>query len=305
MNADQNAEVLARLAAGRPLEGLGLGVRNGRVDLNRLTVPRPTASKPIRLPFADVATLQGLVEIHGATLRSLDFSGSCIDSLRFFDCSISDCIFDDCSCRDWRMWGTSFEGCSFRGTDLRESALGGVMDGKTNVFRKVDFAKTDLRQTAFVAAEFVGCLFKNCNLTKVNFNGSTFTDCVFEGELREVCFNRRAFGNESLKPNEMAGVDFSRAVLRMTEFRGLDMENVRFPNDNDHIIVDDYPAALDKLLQASKSRTDVGSRKLAGALTVRRKWVGSKQRRGVLNRNDLIALAGEERTAELLNLIAG
>src|SRR5207253_8913943 len=195
-------EVLVRLAAGRSMEGLALGVRNGRVNLNGLTVAHPTAGKPKRLVLADVAPLQGQVAIRGVTLRSLDFSGSRLDGLRFFDCSVNDCVFDECRCHDWRVWGTTFEGCTFREADLRDAALGAVSGRRRNIFRTVDFTKTDLRQTAFVAAEFIGCLFKQCNLTKVNFGGSSFTDCVFEGELREVCFNRTAFGNESLAPNE-------------------------------------------------------------------------------------------------------
>lgn len=303
MNADQNTEALIRLASGRSIEGLGLGERNGRVNLNGLTVPQPTAIKPLLLAFADVVSVQGLIEIRGRVLRSMDFTGGRLDSLRFFDSSMSDCIFDECRCRDWRAWGTTFEGCRFREADLREAALGGVIGGKVNIFRNVAFIETDFRQTAFSAAQFVGCAFENCNLTKVNFGGSSFTDCVFEGELREVCFNRTAFGYESLKPNEMAGVDFSRAVLRMTEFRCLNMENVRFPADNGHIIVDDYPATLDNLIQVFESRTDMGSKGLVVDLTMLRKWAGSKQRRGVLNKKDLIEFGGEERTAELLKLI--
>src|SRR5438105_14646118 len=76
MTTDQTSEVLARLAAGRSMEGLALGVRNGRVNLNGLTVAHPTAGKPKRLGLADVAPLQGQVAIRGVTLRSLDFSGS-------------------------------------------------------------------------------------------------------------------------------------------------------------------------------------------------------------------------------------
>lgn len=303
MNADQNAEVLVRLAAGRPVEGLGLGEKNGRINLNGLAVAEPVVSKPQRLAIAEVALIQEQVVIRGATWKSLDFSGSRLNGLRFFDCSIIDCIFDECQCRDWRFWGTTFESCSFKGVDFREAALGGVIERKRNTFRKVDFTGADLRQTAFVAAEFVSCLFRDSKLTKVNFGGSSFSDCIFEGQLREVCFNRTAFGNESLPPNEMSRVDFSGALLRLVEFRGLDMDSVRFPNNKDHIIVDDYRATLDRLLRTLHSRTDVGSKKLAAVLAISRKWAGSKQRRGVLNRNDLIALAGQELTAELLRLV--
>ena len=126
----------------------------------------------------------------------------------------------------------------------------------------------------------------------------------FSNELREVCFNRTAFGHERLPPNEMDGVDFTRAQLRLVEFRDLDMANVRFPNDEDHIILHDYPAALDRLLRILKTRTDVASKKLTADLTILRKWAGSRQRQGVLNRNDLVELVGDESTKESLELVS-
>ncbi len=294
MNIDQNSEVWKRLIQGQSLDGLGLGVRNGRVDLTGLLAPKPETVKSLQTPLADVSELGNLTVLKQLTWKSLDFAGSRLNGLRFFNCTISDCIFDECGCEDWRLWGTTVMDTSFCCADLRKSALGGVQEGQVNTFQKIDFTDADLRQTAYVSAEFIGCLFKNTRLNKVNFQGSKFTDCSFAGELREVCFNRKAFGANSLPPNEMLGVDFSRAQLRSVEFRGLDLDKINFPTDADHVVLNEYPQTIDKLLKGLRGRTDIASKKLAAYLGVYRKWAGPGQRRGVLNKNDLLEIGGED-----------
>src|SRR5262249_23755691 len=155
-----------------------------------------------------------------------------------------------CSCQDWRLWSTAISDTSFRLTDLRYSALGGVHGGSRNSYRHIDFTKADLRRTAYTSAEFVACMFRDTRLEKVNFAGSTFVDCTFEGQLNEVCFNQYAFGEEGLPPNEMQRVDFSQAELRAVEFRGLDLRDVHFPKDEDHIVLNNYGQTLDRLVEA-------------------------------------------------------
>jgi len=93
----------------------------------------------------------------------------------------------------------------------------------------------------------------------------------------------------------MVNVDLSRAKLRWVEFRGLDLDTVRFPDDEDHLILNDYPRLLDRLLQTLVGREDSASRRLAAVFGNRRKWAGQKQTRGVLNKNDLLQIGGENR----------
>lgn len=244
------SEAWSRLIHGRSLSGLALDSKEGRLDLRRLVVPEPLAVRTISMDVGDVAVLKGMTVIRGATWESLDFSHSRLNGLRFFDCTIRDCVFDKCSCRDWRLWGTLVSDTCFHSADLRSSALGGVNAGKGNTFRNVDFTKADLRETAYSSARFEGCMFNNTRLDKVNFQGSPFVNCTFIGELSEVCFQDKAFGMGELPPNKMQRIDFSRAQLRSVEFRGLDLDNVRLPEDDEHIILNDYSRMLDKLLEA-------------------------------------------------------
>lgn len=303
MNADQNGEVWKRLIQGKPLDGLGLGVKNGRLDLSGLLAPEPGIVKTVRTSLADVSTLDGITVLNQIEWESLDFSGSRLNGLRFQNCKISDCVFDECDCRDWRLWGTTVLNTTLSSADLRKSALGGVQEHRMNTFQNVDFSMADLRQTAYLSARFISCHFNNTRLNKVNFQGSAFTDCSFEGELREVCFNLRAFGAITLPPNEMLRVDFTRACLRSVEFRGLDLNDVSFPTDADHILLNDYPQSLDRLLQGLRRRTEMASKKLAAYLGVYRKWAGPGQRRGVLNKNDLLEIGGEDGLRVVLEMI--
>jgi hypothetical protein len=156
-----------------------------------------------------------------------------------------------------------------------------------------------LRNTIFVSAEFSSCRFRNSNLARVDFEASSFTDCVFEGELRETLFAHESLLVNGLPPNEMRNVDFTRAKLLWVGFRGLNLDTVRFPEDAEHIILNDYPSQLDLLLRIFGNRIDTPSQALAAGLEVQRKWLGPKQRRGVLNTNDILEIGGQQ----LLDLV--
>jgi uncharacterized protein YjbI with pentapeptide repeats len=303
MNAEQDAKVWETLVKGGKLDRLGLDKKDGRFDVGHLLTQEPTIVRRFDTRAGSVAEVSGQTKLSGIRWRSLDFSDSRLNGLLFSDCEITDCVFDRCRCQDWGVWGTLVSDTSFVGADMRGAALGAVEGRKRNVFRNVDFSQSDLRRIACTSAEFVACTFRGAKLSKVNFGGSSFSDCAFEGELNEVTFNHRAFKADFWQPNEMTRVDFRTAQLRSVEFRGLDLHDVRFPEDADHLILKNYPQTLDKLIQQLRYRTDIGSKKLAAYLGVYRKWVGQKQERGVLNKNDLREIGGEEALQMVLQTI--
>lgn len=271
-----NELVWHRVLRGETLRGLGLPLKEGRIELRGICAPRPDPKELIRTAIADAMVVETVV-VKRATWDSLHFSGCCLDSLRLFDCVIRNCVFDECSCHDWRMWSTAVSDTSFYRTDFRQSALGGTKEGERNSFCRTVFHAADLRQTSYDSAQFVGCTFKDSKLDKVDFQGSTFEDCTFEGDLREVLFHK---GGEQFPSNKMSHVDFSRAKLRWVEFRALDLETLQFPQDEEHHVIHDYPHTLDKLLLNLKGREDTASRSLAALLGHMRKWAGQKQTRG-------------------------
>jgi uncharacterized protein YjbI with pentapeptide repeats len=177
-----------------------------------------------------------------------------------------------------------------------------VANGKRNSFKGVDFSNADLRQTVYVSADMADCTFADGKLSNVDFQGTVFVNCRFQGQLNDVLFHRYAFRGEAFPPNEMKGVDFSRAKLRHVEFRGLHMATATWPQDDDHILLNDYLATLDRVLDALKTRTDVESRKLAAVLGSKRKWAGANQKQGVISKLDLIEAGGEGAVLEFLRL---
>lgn len=296
-------QIWDRLITGTSLGSLCLSKINDRIDLRGIVTPEPSVGHEKKTAFFNIKKYSNIIEIRGVNWKGLDFSKSRLNSLRIFDSRIEDCCFEESQCRDWRMWGTTILNTSFRSADFRGSALGGVNEGHRNSFINIDFSKADLRNTVYQSADMIGCAFVNTKLRKVNFEGTIFRDCKFEGMLDEVQFYPHAFRGESYPPNEMQNVDFSLAKLRFVEFRGLDMDTVKWPQNDKHIIVDNYPQTLDRILTTLKERSDNVSKRLTAIFGSKRKWCGPNQKRGVISKIDLIEAGGEEAVKEVQDLI--
>jgi len=296
-------EVWDRLYQGSALDDLSLPVLDGRLDLRGISLPDPAVIRRYQTSVANVTQIEPSAKFHGVKWENLDFSGSKLKGMRMFGCQINNCRFDKCNLEDLRWWSMAVTDTSFRGANLKKSALGGIQEGRRNLYQCVDFSEADLRQTAYKSAAFENCRFFNSKLVKIDFQGSTFTDCVFEGELREVLFHRRGFQGESYPANEMLNIDFRGATLRHVEFRGLSLENVQFPNDSEHLVLTNFDSALDKAIGELKSQEDLGSRKLVAYLSVLRKWAVRNQPQGVLNTKDMIETGGLEGFRRLEKLL--
>jgi uncharacterized protein YjbI with pentapeptide repeats len=296
-------DIWNELANGKQIDFSGAPQHGGRLDLRGVVVSGPRSERTIQHPAGEYTIVSGLTDLKGGTWKSIDFTGSHLNSLRFNDCALEDCRFDDCTCRDWRMWETSFTNCSFRQADMRDSAFGAVSGERRNVFKDVDFTEADMRGTMYTSAEFSRCVFRNTRLVKVDFQGSVFTDCVFEGELDEVLFYDKGFNAKHLQANELLRTDFSRARFRHVEFRRLNLETVRFPEGDEHIRVDNFPQVIAAILSNLKGKEDLPSRKLAAVIGHKQKWLGTMQRRGVLSKRDILSAGGREGLDMILGLI--
>jgi len=300
-----NLEIWSRLIQGKSLEGLAIDIIDGRFDLNGLELPEPEILRRFQLHGILINEIAPSAIIHNAKWQNLDFTGSKMNGVRLIGCELNNCIFERCQLRDLRVWATTFTGCSFKKANLREAALGAVdvQSDKRNIYSQVDFSEADLRGTAYKAAAFEGCVFRNAKIEGIDFDSSTFSDCVFEGELRDVLFYRRGFEGEAFPENEMINVDFSRAKLRDVGFRGLSMERVKLPEDADHIMIKNVPATLDKLIAALKQQSDTMAKQLIAFLSIDRKWIVPNQAQAVINVQDLeetLGVAAVHRLRELL-----
>jgi uncharacterized protein YjbI with pentapeptide repeats len=167
----------------------------------------------------------------------------------------------------------------------------------------VDFSGADLRDTAYDAANFTDCTFRKAKLRKVEFVGSVFVDCTFEGVLDETTFAKHGRSEPKSPPNEMKGVDFRRAVLRSVVFRGMDLEDVKWPEGGDHLIIHDDVETLDRAISVMSASPDLRARALAAYLGGYRRHVGLNQKIGVLNVAEIAHLAGQEAADELLRIV--
>lgn len=298
-----NKAILDRLTRGEPLDGLPLGIKDGRLDLGGLILLKPRPKRTFQFSGVPVTEMGAAVTIKGAKWRNLDFSGSKLACLRLFEAEIANCRFDRCQLEDLRIWTTTFRECSFIAANLRSAVLGGVLDGKRTSYTNVDFSEADLRETVYQAAAFEGCIFRNCKLQRVDFQTSTFVDCVFEGELRDVLFYERGFQGESFPKNEMINVDFSRAMLHDIGFRRLSLDRVKLPNDSEHIMIRDAADTLDRLTTALNAQGDTTARKLAAFLNIDREWRPANQAQAVINIQDLEETVGADGVDRLRHLL--
>lgn len=294
MTTRLNSVVWERLSRNESVEGLGLPVKAGRLDIGGLQVPQPYKVGEVHTKIADLDVVSGTTKICGAVWSHLDFTSSMLSAVWLKRCRVSDCLFDGSVMKDIRVWATDFSDVSFRSADMRGALLAGVEAGKRNSFIGVDFSRADLRGSIYNDAEFINCRFSHTKLDKVNFQSCTFENCIFEGHLREVLFYRAAFRKGDFPENRMTGVDFSKASLRWVEFRGLDMTSAVFPNNDEHIVIRSFPEKLDQLIELLQGREDMGSRRLCAVFRNKKKWVGSECSIGVLNESDILEAGGRE-----------
>ena len=253
-------------------------------------------------PVSGIRQLDWTVEFRQVRWKGLDFSGSRLAALRTFDVRIEDCVFDRCEVLDWRMWTTQFIDCTFVGADLRNLAWGGIWKGKRNRFERVRFQSCKLARASFGTAEFVDCAFVDAGLESVRFAESRHVRTRFEGELSDCEFYRRekTLSGEPIPPNEMEDVDLRKASLHFVRFGHLDMNTVRWPDAELHVLLEPYVPLLDRMLALLAGREDRAGRVLRAILADKRKWAGSGQQRGVFCLADLEERADREIFAELL-----
>ena len=295
-------EVFVRLRRGRRLSDLGLGTVDGRTDLRGITAAIPRRSRRFQFGRLFVEELSGLVELRDCLIEGIDFGGALLPNLRFFDSEIRDCRFDAAQCRGWRMWRTRLEDVGFRRANLRDSALG-PFDGAPNRFDRVDFRDADLRGIASSGVEYVDCDFGGARLDGVDFQSSSLVRCRFAGVLKGVIFYAHGFQTGKPDPNPMEDVDFSEAVLRDVEFRGLNLDRVRFPVTSDHFVTRNYRCVIEYALTKLQGDESTAAQYIRSALEHRLKWVGPSQQVGVFNIDDLSIPGGAEQGKVALDLL--
>jgi uncharacterized protein YjbI with pentapeptide repeats len=306
------AQVLARLVAGESLDGLGVELHEDRWDLRGLAVPGPEIAATAEVvdassgdvPTLGVALASGFLTFRGVGLSDLDLSGARLEHLRFFDATLTNCVFDRAACQDWRGWRLDVEGCSFRNAKLRDAALGTWSEQRGNTFTDVDFDRADLRGSIWQGAVLVDCDFGEARLDAVEFRACELIRCRFAGLLDEVRF----LADPSVdieKPDfgRFEDVDFSRATLRIVEFRDLSLSEATFPAESDEqVVVRHYPCVVRRAVELLDDDLSADVRRLRSTMRVGKQLLDESREVGVWHVDELGDTAERQRTArELLH----
>jgi uncharacterized protein YjbI with pentapeptide repeats len=216
-------EVVARLRAGRPLTGLGLGEVDGRVDLRGLR-------------------LEARTRLDDVTLEGLDLRRAVLDHVALMRCAIRDCRFDHASCQQVKAWACDVTDCSFAGADLFAAMLEGWHDGRANRFTGVSFVDANLRR-GVGGGQYVDCDFSGARVANRTFDGVTFVRCTFAGPLYKATIRPRAVYGFIVRPGDIVETDFSRVLFWRTTLTGVEFGEVALPADPDLVVIPDAARA--------------------------------------------------------------
>jgi uncharacterized protein YjbI with pentapeptide repeats len=281
-------QIVGRLATGQALDGLGLDIVEGRIDLRGL----PASG-------SDVGGPEGIVVLHAAHLERLDLRGAHLSSWRFHNSAVRDCRFEAADCRDWRLWNTTMHECRFSDADLEGSAVGTWHNGRGNAWETIDFTDADFRVGVSRGARYEDCDFSNADLTEVDFEQCVLVRCRFAGDLHRVIFDGRPVAGRPSSP-QMKEVDFSRARFDEVEFLAFNLDGVVLPDDPDLRLVRRFPCAVARALILLEGDETPAAGVLRADLEARLQMLrdgGHEDDANVLNRRDYLVDGGEELAA--------
>jgi uncharacterized protein YjbI with pentapeptide repeats len=296
-------EAVARLAAGRALDGLDLDRHEDRVDLRGLPAPVPTRLRRFESRGWFVEVLGGVITFRGARLEGLDLSGAQLQSFRFFGSQITGCRFDNANCHDWRLWDSDVQDCTFARASLRDAALGTWHEGRRNTWRRVDFSRADFRIGACREALFEDCDFSGAKVSGIEFSQCALTSCRFAGAMSNVLFDGRDLSPDRPAPPQLSKVDFSAAVFRDVEFRGFDLEDVMLPGDPDVRLLRRARCVARRSIEILDGNDSISARMLRADMLNRLRGPGNDQEASVFNRRDYERSGGTELVALAENVL--
>jgi hypothetical protein len=212
-------------------------------------ISKVTIGKPVPLEEIESVRLSGryrggaFVRMSSVTAVGVDFSG-----LKFDYLGTVRCVFEDCDFRRVRIDAGSidrarFVRCRFDGFRPRRNALFGDLR-----FEDCTFENVKLKDWWPEAAEFIGCRFTGV-LQGLQLWGSPPPWNVTDPP-RSV--------------NEIRDNDFTGAALIFPDFRaGVDLAANRWPSGPDYLLLDRWPARVERARAAVARWPDDAERELA------------------------------------------
>jgi uncharacterized protein YjbI with pentapeptide repeats len=287
-------EAIARLAARSSLDGMGLPIYEGRLDLRGLPAPIPTRLRRFQSQGWSVEVLDDLLVLRDAKIEGVDFSGARLPSVRFFSSVIANCRFQGANCQDWRLWATTVQDTDFDRASLRGAAVGTWHEGKRNSWYRVNFSRADFRVGVCLEAIFSECDFADAKIVSVDFSQCSFTTCRFAGIIRNVLFDGRDLSPERPQSTQMSKVDFRSALFDNVDFRGFDLKDVRLPDDSDILLIQRARCAARRGIHLLSGDDRLPARMLRADLENRLRGPGTDQEALIFNSRDYEKSGGRE-----------
>lgn len=198
------------------------------------------------------------------------------------------------------MWNTRVSHTRFERADIRNAALGTLVDGKANTWKYVDFQGADMRGSHFQAGTVRNSRFDNAKLKGVRFDQVDLRDLVFVGRVENVLFDERYLQGSRIMGAPLRSVDFSAALLENTEFYGCIFIDVRWPSGV--WLIPRYPEVSARAAELLAADQSIEARMARAHLTLISKQPGDPDSVGVINLADQM-VEGEAYTELLVGVL--
>lgn len=173
-------------------------VLRSEADLRGMTVGLDGAIKPLEFASFDQATVEFVnlsLSRLSCSFGKCDFRQVVLDDSVFDTCNFSGSRFSDCSFRSTRLTAPTMDDALFLSSDFSEARFIGRRSreygGRRTVFDGCSFRGTqlkalELRACRFINCRFDGALFERCDLRGVNFENcgtheDQFVECNLSG----------------------------------------------------------------------------------------------------------------------------
>jgi uncharacterized protein YjbI with pentapeptide repeats len=299
---------MAALLAGRRPVDVGFDPFEGRVDLRGLVVPEPAELRrwsTMGMGLMALERVSDSINLSIPALARVDFGDGFIPHLHFRGAGLTDCRFDVARLPDLRTRDSTFNRCSFQGADLAGAVL-----GPGTRFESCDFRGARLRAVQADSAAFSGCDFADAELLEDDFNRCQFQGCRFAGLIKEVHLRAESWHVDEvarrLKPPDPDGIkncDFSQARLRSVSFDRLNLKDVRFPDDDEHLALADLRCVLLKLQRQLAGDDSRAARQLSLRVEQQLSALPRSRSHGYLSLADLTESATRSEAETVVNWI--
>lgn len=246
------------------------------------------------------------MKIEKQTFKYVDFSNSTFKMSWIEKSTFENCIFNKVDFSEFTDHQNIFSNCQFKDCNFNYASIG----HKGTKYDHCNFINIKTKKTNFIRPEFTFINFQNCKIKGVDFFGSSFENCIFEGLLDDVWFrggfplksDEKSFGKP--KKNTMLNVSFENAeICDIALSNDCDLSTVIMPKDENYLLYNNWLKRLEYLQLKAKSLPEnirKGAEFYAEVFLVHAK----SQNWQIVNKKDIVRDHGEEVANEIIKILS-